>query len=158
MHLDQPFAVAPNPCGSRNVVACEVRFAASDFAGAAIGNDGRVGREHAGLMIAELEADHRADVEIRHELVAGLNRFFHLDVIRQQHRLEGAEIVRLQRSPHPDLLDEDEVRLGVDVFGGRDLLGADNGEARGEQHEQEDCLHGSEFNLNAPDCILHFWR
>jgi hypothetical protein len=37
-------------------------------------------------------------------------------------------------------------------------LGEDHGEARGEQHEQEDCLHGWEFNLNALDCILHFRR
>jgi hypothetical protein len=37
-------------------------------------------------------------------------------------------------------------------------LAEDRGEARGEQREQEDWLHGWEFNLNALDCILHFWR
>src|SRR3981189_199003 len=109
-------------------------------------------------MVAELEADDGARVEIRHKLIAGLDGLFHLDVVRQQHRLEGAEIVRLQRSPHPDLLDEDEVRLGVDVFG-CDLLRENRGEARGEQREEEEnWLHGWEFNRNALDCILHFWR
>src|SRR5258705_9484624 len=109
-------------------------------------------------MVAKLEADDGADVEIRHELIAGLNRFFHLNVVRQQQRLEGAEIVGLERSPHPDLLDKDEVRLGVDVFGGCDLLRGGRGEARGEQSEEEDWRHGWESNLNVLDCILHFWR
>jgi hypothetical protein len=31
-------------------------------------------------------------------------------------------------------------------------------DARGEQHEDKDWLHGCAFNLNGPDCILHSWR
>src|SRR5258705_13073931 len=108
-------------------------------------------------MVAKLEADDGADVEIRHELIAGLNRFFHLNVVRQQHRLEGAEIVGLERSPHPDPLDKDEVRLGAAVFGGCDLLRGDRGEARVENSEAAYWRHGGAPNLNALDCIIHVW-
>jgi hypothetical protein len=78
-------------------------------------------------MVAKLEADGGADVEIRRELIAGLDSFFHLDVVRQQHCLEGAEIVRLQRSANPDLLDEDEVR-SISMSCGCDLMAEDRGE------------------------------
>jgi len=132
-----------------------MRFAASDFAGAAIRNDSGVWREHTGLMVAELEADDGTGVEIRQELIASLNRLFNFDVVRQQQGLEGGEVVRLQSPPHPNLLDEDEVRLGVEVFGDRALLREDRHDARGEQREEENWLHGWEFNLKGLDCILH---
>jgi hypothetical protein len=37
-------------------------------------------------------------------------------------------------------------------------LGEHRGDARGEQRKDKDWLHGWEFNLSGPDCILHFRR
>ncbi len=107
-------------------------------------------------MVVELEADDGARVEVRHKLSASLDSFFNLDIVRQQKRLEGAEVVRLQRSPHPDLLDKDECRLSVELFGGAHLLARHRRDARGEQSKNEDWLHGWEFNPNARNCILSF--
>ena len=138
MELDQPFAVAPHPGSSGVVVARDVRLAACDFTGATIGNHGRICCEHSGLMVAELEADDDAGVQIRHQLIASLDCLFDLEVVRQQERLKRTQIVRLQHPPHPDLLNEDKVRFGVDVFGGCHLLSADRHDARRKQSEDED--------------------
>jgi hypothetical protein len=158
VNLDEPFAIAANPCSRSVVVAGEVALPANGFAQAAIRNDSDLRREHPKLMVANLEADQRAGVKAFHDLLARLDGLFDVEKVREQQGVEGSKIVVLQRLPPMDLLDEDEVRLGVDVFGSRDLLGGHRGDARGEQHEDKDWLHGCEFNPNGPDCILHSWR
>src|ERR1700712_4629520 len=109
-------------------------------------------------MVANLKADQSAGVEALHDLLARLNRLFDVEKVRQQQGVESSKIVALQRLPPMDLLDKNEVRLSVDVFRRRDLLAKHRGDARGEQHENKNWLHGCEFNLNGPDCILHSRR
>lgn len=121
MDLDEPFAVATDPGGSGVVAAGEVGFAASGFAGCGVGEDGDVGRDHAELMVAELEVGEGAGVEIVHDLLAGLDSLLYVKKVGEEESVEGGEIVVLQGSPEIKLLDEDEVGLGADGIWSRGL-------------------------------------
>ena len=142
MDLDEPFAISVNP-GSRGIVAAgEVGFAASSLARCGVGENGDVGRDHAELMIAELEVGEGTGIEIVHDLLAGLDGLLYVKEVGKQQGVKGSEVVVLQSPPEIDLLNEDEVGLGRDGILGGGGLGECWGQHRGEQSWNEEELHG----------------
>jgi hypothetical protein len=149
MDLDEPFAFAADPRGGGVVVSDEMALTAGGFAGAAIGKDSGVGREHTELMVAHLGADQGAGAQIRHDLFARLDRLFDVKEVRKEEGLEGGEVVVLEGLPQIELLDKEEVRLSAEGWAGRGLFGRallsrgllGGSENHREQGEDESWLH-----------------
>jgi len=123
VELHEPSAIAADPGGEGVEVTDKVALAADGFGGEAVGENGDVRRDHAELMVADLGAGEGAGVEVLHDLIASLDGPFDVEEVREKQGMERGEIVRLKCLPQIDLLDEDEVGLGVEGGG---LLGCWN--------------------------------